>query len=207
MFKNKSFIRTWAILLILCFSNIGLSGCAAGNFSLTRSVGRWNRKFTEIPRVLIYIAFVIIPVYPIAMLVDLVVTNTIDFWQGGSASAMNNTIYKDGYKIKIAHSADPLRKSIMQSYDKNEKLVSTVELRETEQHTIEVYLDGVKKSEVNSIEDGMVQISAFTDTQKKDKILDVRKLGDFAGSSREQVQVNFHKLSTLFNQDKALVSR
>lgn len=79
------------IFLLACLFftlSIGQTGCY-GPFRLTKNLHEWNGtvgdKFTN---ALVFFAFVVIPVYEVAVLVDGLVLNTIEFWSGDNPIAM-----------------------------------------------------------------------------------------------------------------------
>ena len=96
------------LLACLFFTlSIGQTGCY-GPFRLTKNLHEWNStvgdKFTN---ALVFFAFVVIPVYEVAVLVDGVVLNTIEFWSGDNPVAMKDgekdiqIVKKDGNKYRI----------------------------------------------------------------------------------------------------------
>jgi hypothetical protein len=56
------------------------TGCASGGFKLTRSCARWVNKQNLILRIIIYIFTAV--VFAVTILIDYVIFNTIDFWEG-----------------------------------------------------------------------------------------------------------------------------
>ena len=96
------------LLACLFFTlSIGQSGCY-GPFRLTKNLHEWNStvgdKFTN---ALVFFAFIVIPVYEVAVLADLLVLNTIEFWSGDNPVAMKEgekdvqIVKKDGKKYRI----------------------------------------------------------------------------------------------------------
>ena len=70
-----------------------LSGCY-GSFKLTKSLHEWNGTVGDkFVNELVFLAFVIVPVYEVATLADALVLNTIEFWGGQNPMSM-----KDGEK-------------------------------------------------------------------------------------------------------------
>ncbi len=60
-----------------------VSGCF-GSFPLTNIIYDWNGGFgSKWVRWLIFLGLIIIPVYEIALIVDALILNTIEFWTGG----------------------------------------------------------------------------------------------------------------------------
>ena len=73
--------------LLLC--GAFLSSCI-GSFNLTNQVLDWNRGVgNKFVNELVFLGLNIIPVYPITVLADAVVLNSIEFWGGDSGLAMN----------------------------------------------------------------------------------------------------------------------
>lgn len=152
--------RTIAMITALSVGAIQLTGCAAGNFGATRSVAHWNQRFSLLPRIIVYIALVVIPIYPLAMLFDMLLNNTLEFWTGRPImNAKNQTFEKNGYRIEVAHSLAPLRKTVITAYNKAGQVESVSELRETAGKTVEVYVNGRRVAEVDAPHDNEVIIT------------------------------------------------
>jgi len=81
--KNK-------FLIIGLSSSILFTSCI-GSFSAFNGIKDWNQSVTDnkFGNELIFLALWIIPVYQIAAFGDLVVFNTIEFWDGTNPIAMN----------------------------------------------------------------------------------------------------------------------
>ena len=79
------------ILMLLLVSVITMSmvGCF-GNFSLTKQVYNFNKDIENpfVRSILMWVMF-IVPVYPIASWIDVVILNLIEFWTGDNPIAMN----------------------------------------------------------------------------------------------------------------------
>ena len=79
MKKNFKFV---AVLLSM---TLMLSSCI-GSFNLTNKVKDWNESLgNKFVNELVFVGLHIIPVYPLTLLADGVVLNTIEFWTGSSA--------------------------------------------------------------------------------------------------------------------------
>jgi hypothetical protein len=76
------FKESVVVLLIVCII-LATSGCI-GSFTLTRQVYHWNAGLGKIGGELVFLAFVILPVYSITMIGDALIFNTIQFWGGGT---------------------------------------------------------------------------------------------------------------------------
>lgn len=185
--KARQHCRPFTIGLIIAICNFALFGCAAGNFGFVRSVAKWNLKFSILPRVLIYIAFVIIPVYPIAVLLDVIIGNTIEFWTGSAIiHAGTKTFRKDGNEVRITHSLSPLRKTVIESTDRNGHKDVT-EIVENADHSIHVLVNGVKRGEIKDIEKDLSTLLTYASdglTLDREIPLDSAKLeGSLTGNS------------------------
>lgn len=68
--------------MLLTLGLLGLGGCW-GSFNLTGRVHDWNGSFnSKWVSWLVFLAFIILPVYEITILVDALVINTIEFYSG-----------------------------------------------------------------------------------------------------------------------------
>jgi len=85
-----------------CIGNFGLSG-KVRKFNLETSQDRWGRE-------ILFVVLYVIPVYPFAGFLDILIFNSIEFWTGtnpidGSASvtpvAINEWTTEDGTKITM----------------------------------------------------------------------------------------------------------
>lgn len=125
--KKKSL--TLLVATTLCGSVL-FSSCI-GSFGLTSKLLSWNSSIdSKFVNELVFIAFWIVPVYEVAALADILVTNSIEFWTGESPVAdgtvktvkTNNGIYTvetktDGYHIEKAG----VKESMDLVYNKTDK--------------------------------------------------------------------------------------
>ncbi|PKQ64396.1 hypothetical protein BZG02_06165 [Labilibaculum filiforme] len=98
------------VFLLACFFlvlSIGQSGCY-GPFRLTKNLHEWNGTVGDkFINALVFFAFIVIPVYEVAVFVDGVVLNTIEFWTGDNPVSMGENdkdvqiVKKDGNKYRI----------------------------------------------------------------------------------------------------------
>ena len=105
--KSRLSILVISMVLILsmgtgCIGNFGLSG-KVRQFNLETSQDRWGRE-------IVFVVLYVIPIYPFAGLLDILVFNSIEFWTGtnpinGSASvtpiAMEEWTTEDGTKVTM----------------------------------------------------------------------------------------------------------
>jgi hypothetical protein len=105
--KSRLSIFVISMLLLFsmstgCIGNFGLSG-KVRKFNLEQSEDRWGRE-------ILFVILYVIPVYPFAGFLDIIVFNSIEFWTGtnpinGSASvtpiAMQEWTTEDGTKVTM----------------------------------------------------------------------------------------------------------
>ena len=81
--RSRRWIRSAAFAVLIGTTPLWLGGCF-GYFPLTRAVYRINDSVEPRPlKTLLFWGFLIIPVYTVAMIVDAVILNLIDFWIPG----------------------------------------------------------------------------------------------------------------------------
>ena len=91
----KKYFKFSALLLSAA---IVLSSCI-GSFKLTNNIKDWNETVsTKWVNEVVFLALHIVPVYPIAMMVDGVVLNSMEFWTG------ENMVIEKGEKKVVENS-------------------------------------------------------------------------------------------------------
>ncbi len=72
--------KKYLLALILCLSLI--SSSCYGRFHLTNDIYEWNSKISDDAWVTesVFVVLIVIPVYPLAMVMDSVVLNSVEFW-------------------------------------------------------------------------------------------------------------------------------
>ncbi len=96
------------VISLSLVSTILFSSCI-GSFTAFNKVLKWNKQATSEKFVneLLFIALLIVPVYSFAMLGDLIIFNSIEFWTGENPIAMKEgeiktkTVKKDGKILQI----------------------------------------------------------------------------------------------------------
>jgi hypothetical protein len=71
--------------LLASLLTLGLAGSSClGPDNLYGSLKNWNAEMSDQDWLneIVYVAFLIVPVYPVALLVDVVALNTIGYWTG-----------------------------------------------------------------------------------------------------------------------------
>lgn len=91
------------MVLAVAAMSIVTTGCF-GSFQLTQNVYSWNKKvgggnkWTQ--ELMFLVIGPLVPVYSVAMLVDVLVVNSIEFWTGKNpATASTKVIEKNGTKV------------------------------------------------------------------------------------------------------------
>jgi len=76
--------------LVFLFVTLSQQSCI-GSFQLTNNLYSWNQSEVggKWGSELVFVAFVIIPVYAVTLLADGIVLNSIEFWTGSNPMAMN----------------------------------------------------------------------------------------------------------------------
>jgi hypothetical protein len=110
-----------------CIGNFGLAG-EVRKFNLEVSKDRWGRE-------IVFVCLYIIPVYPIAGALDMIIFNSIEFWTGknpinGSASvtpiAMREWTNDDGSKVAMVPQPDESIDVTLTSVDGEEQYFNLV---------------------------------------------------------------------------------
>jgi hypothetical protein len=110
--KRKFRVSAMAALLASCV----LFASCIGSFNLTRKVYAWNNSVGEKwVNELVFLVINVIPVYSIAVFVDAVVLNTIEFWTDENPMASTQTKQvetKDGlYTVTTDENGHKIQKS------------------------------------------------------------------------------------------------
>ncbi len=95
------------IVMLLLGATLFQASCI-GPFRLTSKLHEWNSNIGDkFINELVFLAFVIIPVYEIAILADGIVFNSIEFWGGGNPVSMKEgeedtkIVSRDGVKYRV----------------------------------------------------------------------------------------------------------
>jgi hypothetical protein len=149
------------------------TGCVSGGWELTRDYSTWvNSKKVGLRVVLYILTFV---VFFVTILIDVVVNNTVDFWQG-RVSESTHEFHKDNKIFYVQHEIMPetqLKRSTIQVKDENHKLLQTVVLLETPKKEIELIVDGTLRTKVENIDEAF---PLFTSFDKNGKLLEQKNI-------------------------------
>jgi len=122
--------RRAAILTVTAAALVTASGCF-GSFNLTRKLWGWNKGVSDekFVRELVFLGLNVVPVYSIAGFIDVIVTNSIEFWTGTNPVSMSSMIKVDSTtKVKkVATVKDGVRSMTLETY-KFDRLVATTKI-------------------------------------------------------------------------------
>lgn len=148
MSKNRLSV-SYAVMLFSALVMGLVSGCASGGFKLTRQYAGFVNKQNIIIRIVLYILTAV--VFAVTMLVDMVIFNTMDFWDGRVSQGTYN-FEQDGMKYAVHHSyAEGRRKSHIEIFNAEDKKVQDVVLTEIQNGDIELFVDGKLKNRVSDV--------------------------------------------------------
>ena len=100
--------RYFSVAIALTLSAGLLTTSCIGSFGLTRKVLSWNKQVgNKIVNELVFIGFLIVPVYLVGVTADLLILNSIEFWSGKNpVNDVSSTVLKgsDGteYLVKCS---------------------------------------------------------------------------------------------------------
>ena len=153
----------YVLSMIACGFIALTTGCASGGFKLTRQYAGWVNSQHVIIRIIVYLLTGV--VFAVTMLVDFVVFNTMDFWNG-RVSQGTYDFQKDDKTYQVRHEIIPgtdLKKSTIVVRDQNQKQLQEVILEQTAQNEIILMVDGKLKSKVTDIQ-SIPMMSLFDST-------------------------------------------
>lgn len=147
-FWKKSLLVYTALSVAILFT----AGCASGGFKITRQYARFVNSQNIILRIILYILTAV--VFAVTMLIDMVIFNTMDFWNG--------TVSQGDYQFKgenktyhVKHEIVPgtlLKRSTIQVFGEDEKTkIQKVVLNETPSGEIEMFVDDKIRARVKNI--------------------------------------------------------
>ena len=127
------------------------SGCASGGFKITRQYAGFVNKQMIVVRVILYLLTGV--VFAVTMLIDMVVFNTMDFWEGRVSAGDYH--FESGDRIYVArHEILPgskLKRSTVKVFNKDKKLAQEIVLSEAATGEIEMMVDGKLRARVRNV--------------------------------------------------------
>ena len=143
-----------ALCFVVALGCMAIStGCASGGYKLTRKYSQFVNRQHIILRIVLYILTGV--VYAVTLLIDAVVFNTIDFWEGRVSQGTYN-FDKDGKLYAVTHEfqgESKLRKSTIKITNTKDQKTQEIILKELSTGEVEYYLDGQLKSKAESHKD------------------------------------------------------
>lgn len=140
------------ICALLAFTTTCLStGCASGGFKLTRQYAGFVNKQDLIIRIILYLLTAV--VFAVTVLIDMVIFNTMDFWEGRVSAG--DYQFKEGERTFHAHHevlpGTGLKRSTIKVTGADNQQIQEVVLNETPDGEIEVLIDGKLRTKVHGI--------------------------------------------------------
>ena len=81
--------KSLSVFMAACFLwVVTFQTSCIGSFGLTGKVYNWNKDMDKFVGELVFLVFIILPVYSIALFIDAVILNLIEFWSGSNPVAM-----------------------------------------------------------------------------------------------------------------------
>lgn len=104
--KNRT--RSIVAACVLGALVVSAPGCY-GRFPTTNSVYRWNGRVTNngFANSVVMVVLVIIPVYPLLMIVDGLILNSIEYWDGRPIQVSKSVTLPDGAVATLSPGATP----------------------------------------------------------------------------------------------------
>ncbi len=107
--KNfKQVSRRGVMTLAVVSTAAGTSGCIGG-FNLTHKLYGWNLGIGDGRWIawLVFLAFVIVPIYQITLIVDALILNSIEFWSGSNPVSAQRKDLGKGRTLVTRRTEDP----------------------------------------------------------------------------------------------------
>lgn len=133
--------RTWAILCLIACAPL-IKGCY-GSFPLTKAVYKFNSNAipNKLGQEILFLVFIILPVYSIAMFGDAVVCNLIEFWTGETVQVSQTTL-EDGTRLTLTPGTSP--KEAILTVDRPDGTTRVVRFVRTADRRTTVYENGTE---------------------------------------------------------------
>ena len=104
--------KSLTLALVLAMTGAVMFTSCIGSFRLTRNVYDWNQTVGDkFVNELVFLMFTIVPVYEVAVLIDVIVLNSIEFWSGENPMAEGDTraIDTENGRFLVHRTADGYR--------------------------------------------------------------------------------------------------
>jgi Domain of unknown function (DUF3332). len=171
------------IIVATVLASLIMSSCI-GSFKLTNQLLDWNKDIGgKFANEVVFVAFHVVPIYPVCYLADVLVLNSVEFWNDGDAFAMksgdirevehNGIAYKitkkrtsfkveqvDDQSVFAEFSYDRMKKSWrLKSDNYNEEI-----LRFLDDNKVEVSIPNSKKQVFDINEQGIAELNSIVNS-------------------------------------------
>ncbi|MFC2086732.1 DUF3332 domain-containing protein [Bacteroidota bacterium] len=126
-------IKMFLVASLIAVFTLVQTGCI-GSFTLTKNIHEFNTSLDNpFVQEVVFLAFLIIPVYDVGIFVDALILNTIEFWTGDNPLASKTVINEEGKEIEITKTKNQIimnekgtENKLIMEYDKKTKVVSMI---------------------------------------------------------------------------------
>jgi hypothetical protein len=157
--RNRTLV---VIITLVAMMPLVFCGGCYGPFPLTKTVYEWNGSLdTDLGQTLVFWAFVIIPVYSVAMLADALVFNLVEFWTGDQLMAANEVTLDDGTMMAVVPSDDGTEAVV--TFTRDDQVLGRVKLVKVSDELLEIRSeDGKLLGSAQMDQDGIVDLADAT---------------------------------------------
>lgn len=150
---SRVFTRSFFFVgsFIACAIMALTTGCASGGYKLTRQYAGWINSQNIIIRIVLYILTSV--VFFVTLLIDVVINNTMDFWEG-RVSAGDFEFKEGGKTYQVRHEfieGTQLKRSTIRITESAASTEHVLVLNETPSGEIELFIDGKLRTRVSGI--------------------------------------------------------
>ena len=144
----KKNFRQWVAMAMVGVASVTFTGCF-GSFELAQKLHNWNSSVSEKKFVneLVFLGLWILPVYEFAVLGDLLIFNTIEFWGGEDPLAMEpgETVTEE---VEYAGTTYTVTKSLNHIAITNETTAMTSDFQYFEENDSWYLMNGADKAQL-----------------------------------------------------------
>lgn len=177
-------INVFFSIVIIIAIGFAQSSCI-GSFKLANKVHKWNQGLgNKFVNELVFLVFIVVPVYEISLLIDGLILNTLEFWTGSNPMAMKTgdqetkIVEQNGLKYQVTASQNRFDFTQLEgsekgakgalvynpakqtwSYEGNNKSIKLIEL--TKQGTANVFLPNGEIINVDNTQNGIATLQAI----------------------------------------------
>jgi hypothetical protein len=154
--RNRTLV---VIITLVAMMPLVFCGGCYGPFPLTKKVYEFNGNLdTDVGKTLVFWAFIILPVYSVAMLADALVFNLVEFWTGDQIMAAGEVELEDGTMMAVVPSEDGTEAVI--TFSRDDQVLGSVTLVKVSDELLEVRsAEGELLGSAHIGDDGMVELA------------------------------------------------